>query len=220
MLSIINVVEKYKTPKHNHHISIQLNVSTMTRVLAFPYIGNLQVHNTVPRLDLTSLRHKFSHSMTPNVKYKTIYKYTSPKVYTETNGHIEDDTALIGAIELFRERMWFPPNTSVNVETRRTVITSTSATNEHEQWRCINDATKVGILVISQKNILGGYYRFKKHSDRDDDGSDGHIRTIITPGNMVMFEQCGDVMIDYDVSPMITCDDRKVGVRDTLILSV
>ena len=194
----------------------------MTRVLAFPYLGNLQVHNTVPRLDLTSLRHKFSHSMTPNVKYKTVYKYTSPKVYTETNGHIEDDTALIGAIELFRERMWFPPNTSVNVETKRTVITSTMARNESEQWRCIDDASNVGILVISQKNMVGGYYRFKKRSESEShsDSPRCHIRTIITPGNMVMFEQCSDVLIDYNVSPMITSDDRMVGVRDTLVISV
>lgn len=191
----------------------------MTRVLAFPHVGNLQVHNTVPRLDLTSLRHNFAYNMTPNVKYKTTYKYTSPKVYTQKNGHIEDDTALISAIELFRERMWFPLNTYVNVETKRDIITSTDK-HHTEHWECKHDATKVGILMISQSNIVGGHYKFKKRSNVDSD-DDGEVRTIIAPGSMVMFEQQGDVLlIDYMVSSMITKNDCMVGVRDTLVISV
>lgn len=186
----------------------------MTRVLAFPSIGHLQVHNTVPRLDLKDLRYLSSHNKAPNVKYHTTYKYTSPKVYRKDNGHVEDEVALIGAIEFFRQRMWFPANTFVNVETQRTIITPENKL-EGEQWECIEEATKVGILTISQCNIVGGYYMFKKHPD-----DDCHIRTVIAPGNMVLFEQDDNVMIDYAVAPMTTKNNNMVGVRDTLIISV
>lgn len=187
----------------------------MTRVLAFPSIGHLQVHNTIPRLDLKDLRYHSSHKKVPNVKYHTTYQYISPKVYRKDNGRVEENIALTGAIEFFRQRMWFPPNTCVSVETQRTLITPKNEF-EGEQWECIKEATQVGILIVSHRNIDGGYYMFKKHCDDDD----CHIRTAVAPGNMVLFEQSSDVVIDYAVAPMTTKNNNTVGIRDTLIISV
>lgn len=202
----------------------------MTRVLSFPHVGNLQVHSTTPRLDLTHLRHKV------HAKNVTTYKFKAPNVYhcveDSFEGEVESDYALVRAIDFFRERMWLPPSTCIRVEARRELIASNPLQQSQLQShlsRSFEDASKVGILIVSQKNILGGYYTFtsskqsqcKSHESHERDiGGIEHIRTNLAPGQMVFFEQDNDRRIECTVSPMITIDHCKVGIRNTLVFTV
>lgn len=183
----------------------------MTRVLAFPHVGNLQVHSTTPRLDLTRLRHN------GHTQIRTSYTYKSPKVYLNDDEEVENNYAVIGALDFFRERMWLSPSTCIRVEAKRELVHPSRKRMQKQQWATLEDASKVGILIVSQKNISGGYYTFassfKSSQPRE-------IRTNITPGQMVFFEQSHDNRVECTVSPMEAIDYSKVGIRYTLVFSV
>jgi len=186
----------------------------MSRLLSFPQVGHLQIHNVRPRIDLTPLRHHFS-SLPPNTKLSTTYKYTSPSTYSPINHKLidDEDTPLIKAIDFFQKQMWLPNKTYIHIEAQRTVITDQDEELDPE-WTNITkmEASKAGILIVSQKNITGGYYKFTTSSDKET----REVRTILTPGQMALFKDS----LQYQVSPMITNDTTKPGIRDTLIITV
>lgn len=184
----------------------------MSRLLSFPQVGHLQIHNARPRIDLTSLRHKFS-VLPHNTKLSTTYKYTSPNTYTPIESNIitndDEDSSILKAIDFFQQQMWLPNKTYIHVEAQRTVITDQDEELGPE-WTNITkmEASKAAILLVSQKNITGGYYKFTTGSNE--------VRTILSPGQMALFKDS----IQYQLSPMITNDTSKPGIRDTLIITV
>ena len=124
----------------------------MTRVLAFPHVGNLQVHSTTPRLDLAHLRHNV------HTRKSTSYTYKVNKVFChDEDGKIENDYAIVGALDFFRDRMCLPPNTCIRVDPRCELVIPSQSYDEScsGSMAFLRDECIVGIFIVSQKNVSG-----------------------------------------------------------------
>ncbi len=194
--------------------------------MTFPNIGNLKLYNARQRVDMTTLR-KHYNDLHINTVHRATYEYVYPnrfipikrEIFQEMHPYApDDDIAFLRALEFFQEYSNTPSSTEIHIEAKRTVFHTFIPSNEvhlfpyHQEWKPVM-SKKVGIMVISQTNLLGGYYEFHDNESRHD------IRYEMTPGQISIFDnsQSG---IEYRVSPITVRDETKVGVRDTMIFSV
>jgi hypothetical protein len=201
----------------------------MSRVLSFPKTGNLKLYQTSQQVHMGSLKNHYN-DLFPNTSHTTKYKYVEPDTFIPIKHYVmeqtypfipENDRTLLRALNTFQKSMNIPYDSEILVDAKRTIIGPYSLlpTNndiggypETKPWSKY-DVDKVGIMVVSQKNIVGGCYQF-----RIMDNTDNVVTLHIPNGFMCTYDERN--IVEHRIIPMITKNDTSYGIRDELLFTV
>lgn len=196
----------------------------MSRILSFPHISDLKLFHVSHHIHMASLRGCFQN-LSPNNKYVTKYQFTQNGFILSSDNKQsrtflpEDDTILIRSLRVFQKSMDIPYDTSITIQAKRRVVDNSKNVNlfdEHKHWKTYGQS-KIGIFVVSNKNILGGHYEFRdKINNYYYNGTDETVIKV-NEGQMICYTE--NNLVEHRLTPIITFDNITNGIRDEIIFS-
>lgn len=192
-----------------YNISQKLNI-IMSRILSYPYMGQLKLYQITSYVHISSLRRYFKN-ISPGKTHKGTYKYVEPNKFVhvkkgkDIDTYSEYDRILFKALQLFQQKLDVSYDTCIDVQFNRDIIDK-----EYKHVWTTYGASKVGVINVTQR---------KRCKFRDvANGYNNDISILLDQGQMIGYNE--NSMIESLMVPVNNTGNDSVAISDQMILTV